>query len=94
MKAIVDGKLYNTEKAERIFGFRRRCKGADIPWMPGYCFADWHDIDLYKTKKGAYYEHDKKTENISPITEEDAKGILQRLDADKFIELFGEVLEA
>lgn len=94
MKAIVEGKLYNTETAERIFSFRRQYKGADISWMPGYSWVDWHDIDLHKTKKGAYFEYDRKTENITPVTEEKVKNILQKLDADKFIELFGEVIEA
>lgn len=94
MKAIVDGKLYNTETAERILGFRRRYNGADISWMPGYCFANWHDIDLYKTKKGAYFEHDKRDDRITPVTEEEAKIILQKVDTDKYIEIFGEVIEA
>jgi hypothetical protein len=94
MKAIVDGKLYNTETAERIFSFRRKYKGAEISWMPGYSWVDWHDIDLYKTKKGAYFELDKKRESITPVAEEVVKNVLQKLDTDKFIEIFGEVIEA
>lgn len=94
MKKIIDGKLYNTETASRIFGFRRRYKGPEISWMPGYCFADWHEISIYKTKKGAYFELDEKRESITPVTEEQVKDVMREVDVEKFIEIFGEVIEA
>ena len=53
-----------------------------------------HDIDIYRTKSGAYFEHDVDAGDIRPITEYEATDIVRRLDADKYIELFGDVPEA
>ena len=94
MRAIRDGKLYDTATAEKIFSFCRKVAGNEIAWLPGYCFVRPHDIDLYRTKSGAYFEHDVDTGDIRPITEYEATDIVRRLDADKYIELFGDVPEA
>ena len=45
MKKIIDGKIYNTETAERICGYQYGTPG-DFT----YCSED-----LYKTRKGAYF---------------------------------------
>lgn len=94
MRAIRDGKLYDTETAERIFSFRRKVAGPEIAWLPGYCYARLHDIDICKTKSGAYFEYDIDAGDIKPITECAAADVIRRLDADKYIELFGNVPEA
>ena len=58
MRAIRDGKLYDTATAEKIFSCCRKVAGKEIAWLPGYCFMQTHDIDIYRTKSGAYFEHD------------------------------------
>lgn len=60
MKAIIENKLYDTEKAELVYSFVRKCIGKDIFGMPGYCWADTCNIDLYKTQKGQYFEHNEE----------------------------------
>ena len=93
-RAIINDKLYDTEKAEKIISFQRRVDmgpiypGADTHWAP------LHDIDLYKTAKGKYFEHDRDRDAITPTHEEKAKDVIRRLYPDKYIELFGEVEEA
>lgn len=46
MKAIANGKTYNTETAERVCGL-------DCNYHPGD--FQYHDTDLYRTKKGAFF---------------------------------------
>lgn len=94
MRAIRDGKLYDTDTAEKIFSFCRKVAGKEIAWLPGYCFVRPHEIDIYRTKSGAFFEYDIDAGDITPITEYAATDVIRRLDADRYIELFGEVPEA
>ncbi len=95
MKQIIDNKIYDTEKATKIFDYRRRCKGDDCLFKPGYSFYYWTDAQIYKTFKGNYFLHyDEKAgykEFIEASTKEEAKKIIKKLDPDKYIELFGNV---
>lgn len=93
-KAIINDKMYDTEKAEAVVSFRRRVdmgpvlSGSTLHWTP------MHDCTLYKTAKGNYFEHDEDTNDITPRDETWAKDLIRRLYPDKYIELFGEVEEA
>lgn len=93
-KAIINNKMYDTEKAESVVSFRRRVdmgpviSGSQIHWTP------MHDCTLYKTAKGSYFDHDEDTGTITPRDETWAKDLIRRLYPDKYIELFGEVEEA
>lgn len=97
MKKIIDNKLYDTEKAEKIFNFRQRRKTGNFG---DYNFYSWFDVDIYKTKKNNYFLHgyikdalDNKP-FIEKVSEKEVKKIIKELNADKYIELFGEVEEA
>ncbi|MFW6100812.1 MAG: hypothetical protein ACOC90_05445 [Bacteroidota bacterium] len=48
MKAIIDGKRYNTETAEKI-----------VLWSNGLMYSDFGHLEetLYRTKKGNYFLH-------------------------------------
>lgn len=96
MKKIINNKLYDTEKAEKIFSYRRKYKGPAMAFMPGYFYYHWADIDVYKTIHNNYFLLvDKDGEkNLEYIEEEKLKSIIRELDADKYIELFGRVDEA
>ena len=94
MKRIIDDLLYDTEKSERIFSFRRKVVGGAVLGRPGYNYVNWHEMDLYKSKGGRYFIHDKDAQELSLSHEEEAQGLLKKLDPDKFIELFGQVDEA
>ena len=76
MKKIVNGLLYDTEKAEAV----SKCETlSDIE-------------TLYRTKKGRYFLHrqcpDTNVETIRTITDEEAFEWLGEHDPDKAIELF------
>lgn len=48
MKKVIDGKVYNTETAERVASYDNGISRRDF----GFC-----EEDLYKTKKGAFFVH-------------------------------------
>ncbi len=84
MKAILNGKLYDTEKAEFIY-----C--VSIPTN------DFHEttneFDVYKTKKGNIFAEHKNSECL--VADNVLKAALQRPDCvDIYIKIFGEVEEA
>lgn len=98
MKAIINEKLYDTEKSELLFSYRRKYKGNELFWKPGYCWCSWADVDIYKTEKGNYFlkviEEDWNKEYLEAIAEEKVKEIIKKLDVKKYIKLFGKVEEA
>jgi hypothetical protein len=97
VKAIIDGKLYDTEKAEKIYSFRRKRNKESWALPKGLCFVVWHDITIYKTSKGSYFEHEKfehQDIQITVTTEDAVKKVISDLNPDKFVELFGAVEEA
>ena len=93
-KAIINEKIYDTQKAEAVVKFRCRVdmgpvlSGSTVHWTP------LHDFTLYKTAKGNYFDYDEDTEAITPMDEADVKDLIRKLYPDKYIELFGEVEEA
>ena len=84
MKAIIDGKLYDTKKAKNILTWRR----SDFKCL----------LNLYKTAKDNYFTTEEyrlyAEMNLKVLPASEAKCLLMRLDVDKYIELFGEVEEA
>jgi len=88
MKYVLNGKIYDTDKAEEM------CVGR---LSRPYDFNSTYvvvPVVLYQTKKGNYfvvYCHDHHAEAIS---EECAKQILQESDYEKYVESFGELEEA
>jgi hypothetical protein len=90
MKAIIDDKLYDTEKAELILEFSRSFDAVDIF---GRDCKGWKNMELYRTKKGNYIEVDLRSKKIELTSEYCAKELLRKINPDKYIELFGEVEE-
>lgn len=93
MIAIINNKLYDTEKAEKIIEFRRRVNEGEI-MNSGMCYVPFHNFSLYKTAKDNYFEYDEKANKINPISESTAKNIIRETYPDIYIKLFGEVEEA
>lgn len=95
MKQIIDNKIYDTEKATKIFDFRRKCKGDKVLFYSNLYFWYWTDVQIYKTKKENYFLHydasDGYKEFIEAITEEEAKELIKKLNPDKYLELFGTI---
>lgn len=97
MKKIINNKLYDTEKGEKIFSFRQKRKTGNIGDFNLY---KWFYVEVYKTKKNNYFFYgyikdslDNK-EFLEVVSEENIKEIMKELDPDKYIKLFGEIEEA
>lgn len=84
MKAILNGKLYDTEKADFIFSIS----------IPQDIFHDdVNEFNVYKTKKGNVFAEHKGEECL--ISDDMLKIVLSRPDCvDIYIKVFGEVEEA
>ncbi len=79
MKRIVDGLLYDTEKAELVSQSKTTPFGGQ----------------LYRTKKGQYFVYEKicDIEEIKPLNADETFEWLSKHDPDKAIELFAERIE-
>ena len=92
MKKIINGKMYDTDTATEI------CKYSSGMYGDFECIKQ----TLYKKKTGEFFLESyggvmtsyEGEERIEPITEEEAKGFVERnSDAETYIDLFGEVEE-
>ena len=97
MKKIIGNKLYDTEKAEKIYSFMQKRKTFKIGNTQ---FFKWYDVDAYKTKKGNYfiygYSDDTTTQPFrEETTLEEIKKIIKTIDPEKYIEMgFNDFKEA
>ena len=78
MKQIINGLLYDTDKATLIstiviYGGKRR--------------------DYYKTDKGNYFCHYAYNGELRVVSESEIKKILAKYDVEAYIHLFGSVKE-
>lgn len=88
MEQIIDGKKYDTEKAELVTSDR---------FFDGSNFErDGRNTYLYKTKKGAFFLHHTtlwqgERDSIEPCTEAEAKEYFERLSENEisYLEAFG-----
>lgn len=77
MKQIIDGKIYDTNKATLIY--------ADNDF--------WKPRIYYQTNKGTYFCWYKRNGKLDIVNEDIIKEVLAEHDVDKYIELFGAVEE-
>lgn len=94
MKRIVDGKLYDTEKAEKLYTYDEgRQEEVALLFDATYHRLVRHVIDVYRTKNGAYFEHDNDSRTIDPITAERAADTIRDIDPDTYMSVFGVSVE-
>lgn len=99
MKAIINNKLYDTEKAKSIYEYKHKWFESCSYIKEGWEFAHWENATIYRTKNNnyfTYFYHDgySERERIETASIESVKCTIRNLDPDKYIELFGEVEEA
>lgn len=95
MRKIIGTKLYDTEKAKKIYSYRQRRKTF---LLGDYNFYSMYDVDIYKTKKGNYFihghkENDSYNQFIEEIEEKEVMEIINKLNVDKYLELWGDEIE-
>jgi len=93
MKRIVNGLLYDTEKAEKISEFKRSSDRIYDWWLGAECRVHQREV-LYRTKKGRYFIHSSSkalgecNETIVPLAEDEAFQWLIEHDPEKAKEVF------
>ena len=86
MKAIIGNKLYDTETAEELYEYRKAFQSAFA--INGCHWSVWHDMVLYQTKKGTYFEYDKENGKIQIISEEKAKETIKQVNPDAYMAIW------
>ncbi len=77
MKRIIDNKLYDTDTATLVY------EDKSLRFAREY----------YRTDKGTFFFYSVQTGKIDLVSEQIMKNILADKDADKYIEIFGNVVE-
>lgn len=90
IKRIIDGKLYDTSKANKIYKFRMYRENIPNCELPFERLCS-EDVTIYKGNCEWFIEYQTC---ITPVSKEWVMDILARRNTDKYIELFGEVEEA
>lgn len=93
MKFIVNGKIYDTDKAEKVLNYRRRFP---LPLFPQ--LSEMYDMVLYKTSKGNWFSlkcEDFGKKSCIVNTEKEVKEIFEKCGRDDLhAQYFGELEEA
>ncbi|MFD2705476.1 hypothetical protein [Salibacterium lacus] len=95
MKKVIDGKLFDTKKAEKITGFSRERVVREI-----HCVHwRWTDGVLYRTKNGIWFEvvdtfYVSDPPDWHVLDEHEVRKLLLNVNPDKFIEWFEDIEEA
>ena len=87
-KVIIDRLLYNTATSEKIFGYSRVVDEGELVFYPGRHYTPRRNFDVYRTKKGRFFEVQRDSEKISALTSERVEYILQKIDTDEYMQVF------
>ena len=90
MKKIINDKLYDTDKAEVIFSFKRKYKDTYV-WSKEITFNTWEPAQYLKTPKGAFLYYCENRKELELLEEVEVKRVIQQVDPDRYIELYGAV---
>lgn len=93
MKFIVNNKIYDTDKAEKVLNYRHRFP---LTLTPQFCI--WHDMELYRTSKGNWFSvrhEDYGKVTCIAHTVEEAKEIFKKCNrVELYAQYFGNLEEA
>lgn len=93
MKQIIDNKIYDTEKAIKIFEYRHKWSW-ESSLLPCY-YNEWEDAEIFKTNKDNYFIYYHQLgfdrDRIEVIQVEQVKTLIKDLNPDKYLELFGNI---
>lgn len=93
MKFIVNNKIYDTDKAEKVLNYRRRFPNKLFPQI-----SEMYDMELYRTAKGNWFS--LKSEDYGKVTciahtVEEVKEIFKKCNRDElYAQYFGDLEEA
>lgn len=81
MRALIDGRAYDTETAEEVLRFPKQVNLGPLFCGDGEVWT-CHEFILYRTAKGEFFEFDMEAETIALLTRKAARAIMRELDPD------------
>lgn len=82
MRAMIDGRVYDTDQAEEAARFTRQVDMGPLFCGDGRHWKPSHEFILYRTATGLYFAYDIEDETIAALTRKAARAILRELDPD------------
>lgn len=82
MRAMIDGRVYDTDRAEEIARFTRQVDRGPLFCGDGEHWMEDHELILYRTAGGAFFEYDTEDETIAALTRKAVRAIMRELDPD------------
>lgn len=82
MKAMIDGRVYDTDRAEEIAHFARLVDMGPLFCGDGRHWTPSHEFILYRTVGGLFFAYDTEDKTIAALTRKVVRAILRELDPD------------
>lgn len=82
MKAMIDGRTYDTDTAEEIARFTKRVDRGPLYCGDGEHWTPSHEFALCRTAGGLYFQYDMEDETIAALTGKEARAIMREPDPD------------
>lgn len=82
MRAMIDGRVYDTDRAEEMARFTRQVDMGPLFCGDGRHWTSGHESILYRTAGGLFFACDTEDETIAALTRKEVRVILRELDPD------------
>lgn len=82
MRAMVDGRVYDTGNAEELVRFTRQVDMGPLFCGDGRHWETSHECVLYRTAWGGYFRHDTEDGTIAVLTLRAVRALIQELEPD------------
>lgn len=82
MRAMIDGRVYDTDRAEEVARFTRQADMGPLFCGDGQHWMSPHECILYRTAGGLYFAYDTEDETIADLSRKAVRAILRELDKD------------
>lgn len=82
MRAMIDGRVYDTDRAEEIARFTRQVDRGPLYCGGGGRLTPSHEFILYRTAGGAFFEFDTEDEIITLLARKTVRALMRELDPD------------
>lgn len=82
MRALIDGRAYDTETAEEILRFQKQVDQGPLFCGGGEHWRPSHEFILYRTARGEFFEFDTEAETIAQLTRKAARAIMREAAPD------------
>ena len=82
VKAMIDGRVYDTERAEEVTRFTRQVDMGPLFCGDGRHWMEDHECVLYRTAGGGYFRHDTEDGTIAALTRREVRALMRELEPE------------